>query len=91
MISGRLGREPAGLEDAEQGAGPSDETEGTAEPYREGSEVRLRGRAQLWASHRAIMGFSVSFVQPARLWPENPLEGVRVDEKSSEEVLPVCC
>lgn len=61
------------------------------EPYREGSEVRLRGQGPAVGLTQAITGFSVSLVQPARLWPENPLEGVRTDEKSSEEVLPVCC
>ena len=89
MVSGRLGQEPAGLEDAEQG--PVMRRSGRWSPIGKALRSDYEDGAQLWASHRAITGFSVSLVQPARLWPENPLEGVRMDEKSSEEVLPVCC
>ena len=47
--------------------GPVMRQEGMAEPYREGSEVRLQGSTghTRGALHRAITGFSVSLVQPS--------------------------
>lgn len=57
--------------------GPVMRLEGMAEPYREGSEVRLRGSTghTSGALHRAITGISVSLVQPSLAVAGEPTGG----------------